>query len=36
MPPGNFVILHALKCVLGASEASFHAVCTYLPVAIFV
>ena len=26
MPPGNFEILHALKCVLGASEALF---CAY-------
>ena len=23
MPPGNFEVLHALKCVLGASEAPF-------------
>ena len=28
MPPGNFEILHALKCVLGASEAPFRA-CTW-------
>ena len=27
MPPGNFEILHALKCVLGAPEAPFRA-CT--------
>ena len=25
MPPGNVEILHALKCVLGASEAPFQA-----------
>ena len=39
-PPGNFAILHALKCVLGASEAPFraciHTAHTYLPVAVFV
>ena len=44
-PPGIFfvfAILHALKCVLGASEAPFRAyiqyihTCTYLPVAVFV
>ena len=39
-PPGNFGILHALKCVLGASEAPFRAylqyIHTYLPVAVFV
>ena len=30
MPPGNFEILHALKHVLGASEASFHAFVQYI------
>ena len=30
MPPGNFEILHALKCVLGAPEALFHAYTQYL------
>ena len=30
--PGNFEILHALKCVLGAPEAVFHAAhSTYIP-----
>ena len=32
-PPNNFEVLHALKCVLGASEAPFlcmHTVHTYL------
>ena len=29
-PPGNFAILHALKCVLGASEASFRAYIQYI------
>ena len=28
--PGNFAILHALKCVLGASEASFRAYIQYI------
>ena len=39
MPPENFELLRALKCVLGASEAPFmcmHTVHTYLQVAIFV
>ena len=40
MPPENFEVLHALKCVLGASEAPFfvHAYSTYIPakVAVFV
>ena len=38
MPPENFWILHALKCVLGASEAPFCAYIkyTYLQVAVFV
>ena len=32
MPQGNFEILHALKCVLGAPEALFvHAHSTYIP-----
>ena len=38
-PPENFEVLHALNCVLGASEAPFlcmHTVHTYLPVAAFV
>ena len=30
MAPGNFEILHALKHVLGASEASFHAFVQYI------
>ena len=32
-PPENYEILHALKCVLGASEVPFrvHAYCTYIP-----
>ena len=30
MPPGNFEILHALKCVLGASEAPFRACIQYI------
>ena len=30
MPPGNFEILHALKCVLGASEAPFRAYIQYI------
>ena len=30
-PLGNFEILHALKCVLGAPEAPFHAHSTYIP-----
>ena len=29
MPPGNFEILHALKCILGAPEAPSHA-CIYI------
>ena len=36
MPPENFELLRALKCVLGASEAPFlcmHAIHTYLQVA---
>ena len=39
MPPENFELLRALKCVLGASEAPFlcmHAVHTYLQVGVFV
>ena len=39
MPPENFVSLHALKCVLGASEDTFlcmHTVHTYLQVAVFI
>ena len=32
-PPGNFEIVHALKCVLGAPEALFRA-CTKLPSSI--
>ena len=39
MPPENFELLRALKCVLGASEAPFlcmHTVHTYLQVAVFV
>ena len=32
MPPGNFEILYALKFVLGAPEALFHAAhSTYIP-----
>ena len=32
MPPGNFEILHALKCVLGAPEALYRAAhSTYIP-----
>ena len=37
-PPGNFEILHALKCVLGAPEALFvhaHNTYIYLQVAVF-
>ena len=30
MPPRNFEILHALKCVLGAPEALFHACTQYM------
>ena len=30
MPPGNFRILHALKCVLGAPEALFRACTQYI------
>ena len=30
MPPGNFEILHTLKCVLGVSETSFHACVQYI------
>ena len=30
MPPGNFEILQALKCVLGAPEALFHACTQYI------
>ena len=30
MPPGNFEILHALKCVLGASEALYCACLQYI------
>ena len=30
MPPGNFESLHALKCVLGASEAPFCACTQYI------
>ena len=30
MPPGNFEILHALKCVLGAPEAPFRASTQYI------
>ena len=30
MPPGNFEILHALKCVLGAPEALFRACTQYI------
>ena len=30
MPPGNFESLHALKCVLGAPEALFHACTQYI------
>ena len=30
MPPGNFEILHALKCTLGASEAPFRACIQYI------
>ena len=30
MPPGNFKILHAVQCVLGASESPFLAVDTIL------
>ena len=30
MPPGNFEILHTLKCVLGSSESSFHACIQYI------
>ena len=30
MPPGNFEILHAPKCVLGAPEALFHACTQYI------
>ena len=30
MPPGNFEILHALKCVLGAPEALFCACTQYI------
>ena len=29
-PPGNFEILHALKCVLGAPEALFRACTQYI------
>ena len=29
-PPGNFEILYALKCVLGAPEALFHACTQYI------
>ena len=29
-PPGNFEILHALKCVLGAPEAPSHACTQYI------
>ena len=29
-PPGNFAILHALKCVLGASEAPFRSYIQYI------
>ena len=38
MLPGNFEILHALKCVMVASEASFCAYSTYvyLQVVVFV
>ena len=32
MPPGNFEILRALKCVLGAPEALYYAAhSTYIP-----
>ena len=32
MPPGNFEVLHALKCVLGAFEAPFCAcIQSYIP-----
>ena len=30
MPPGNFEILHALKCVLEAPEARFRACTQYI------
>ena len=30
MPPGNFEILHALPCALGASGAPFHACIQYV------
>ena len=30
MPLGNFVILHALKCLLGGSEVSFCACIQYV------
>jgi len=30
MPPGNFEILHSLKCVLGAPMAVFHACIQYI------
>ena len=38
MPPRNFEILHALKCVLGAFVAPFHACIRYihLEVAVFI
>ena len=37
-PPGNFEILHALKCFLGLLRlfSSMHTVHKYLPVAVFV
>ena len=35
MPPGNFEVLHALECVLGAPEALFHACTQYISISSF-